>query len=77
MREHIGSILHEYLGTQAILEDGCCSLCWEDCDEQIDLAALSSKEPILFFDEVATFNTEKLRVLFLSYDDLVLFLTSM
>ncbi|XP_029117099.1 TIP41-like protein isoform X2 [Elaeis guineensis] len=43
---------------KAILEDGCCSLCWEDCDEQIDLAALSSKEPILFFDEVVLYEDE-------------------
>lgn len=25
---------------------------WENCEDQIDLAALSLKEPILFYDEV-------------------------
>ncbi|XP_008812905.2 TIP41-like protein isoform X2 [Phoenix dactylifera] len=43
---------------KAILEDGCCSLCWEDSDQRIDLAALSSKEPILFFDEVVLYEDE-------------------
>ena len=61
---HIDAILHEYPGTKAISEDGCCSLCWEDCDERIDLAALSSKEPILFYDEVANFNIEKVACAF-------------
>lgn len=31
---------------------GEVSLQWENCEEQIDLAALSLKEPILFYDEV-------------------------
>lgn len=32
--------------------EGEASLKWENCEEQIDLAALSLKEPILFYDEV-------------------------
>lgn len=31
---------------------GEASLQWENCEDQIDLAALSLKEPILFYDEV-------------------------
>ena len=27
---------------------------WEETEKQIDVAALSSKEPILFYDEVNT-----------------------
>lgn len=29
-----------------------CNLNWEDCKEKIDVVALASKEPILFYDEV-------------------------
>jgi len=32
--------------------EASCNPCWEDCEEQIDVAALASKEPILFYDEV-------------------------
>lgn len=28
------------------------SLHWGDCNEEIDLAGLAAKEPILFYDEV-------------------------
>lgn len=35
-----------------ISDEGICKLRWEDCEEQIDLTALASKEPILFYDEV-------------------------
>lgn len=31
------------------------NLKWEDCKEKIDVTALASKEPILFYDEVNTF----------------------
>jgi len=31
---------------------GEATLQWENCEDQIDLAALSLKEPILFYDEV-------------------------
>ncbi|XP_004496911.1 TIP41-like protein [Cicer arietinum] len=31
---------------------------WEDCKEQIDLIALASKEPILFYDEVVLYEDE-------------------
>ncbi|KAJ1402878.1 TIP41-like protein [Sesbania bispinosa] len=31
---------------------------WEDCKEQIDLVALASKEPILFYDEVVLYEDE-------------------
>lgn len=34
------------------------SLHWEDCEEKIDVAALSSKEPILFYDEVVLYEDE-------------------
>jgi len=40
------------LKLQITSENACSDLHWEDCDEQIDLAALSAKEPILFYDEV-------------------------
>lgn len=39
--------------TGAISEGESCSLLWEDCKEKIDLVALASKEPILFYDEVS------------------------
>ncbi|KAJ4837464.1 TIP41-like protein [Turnera subulata] len=34
------------------------SLVWEDCKEQIDVVALASKEPILFYDEVVLYEDE-------------------
>ncbi|KGN43872.1 TIP41-like protein [Cucumis sativus] len=33
-------------------------LCWEDCEEKIDLVSLSLKEPILFYDEVILYEDE-------------------
>ncbi|XP_058070028.1 TIP41-like protein isoform X2 [Magnolia sinica] len=45
-------------GTDTNLEDGSCCLQWEDCKEQIDLVALASKEPILFYDEVVLYEDE-------------------
>ncbi|CAK9181147.1 unnamed protein product [Ilex paraguariensis] len=45
-------------GRGAISEDGSCSLHWEDCKEQIDVVALASKEPILFYDEVVLYEDE-------------------
>ncbi|KAF3533928.1 hypothetical protein DY000_02036601 [Brassica cretica] len=38
--------------------EGGASLKWENCEEQIDLAALSLKEPILFYDEVVLYEDE-------------------
>ncbi|KAL5788156.1 hypothetical protein ACOSP7_005105 [Xanthoceras sorbifolium] len=38
--------------------DRTSSLHWEDCEEQIDMVALASKEPILFFDEVVLYEDE-------------------
>lgn len=38
----------------AIPEEGSSCIQWEDCKEKIDLVALASKEPILFYDEVVT-----------------------
>ncbi|KAL9244953.1 hypothetical protein vseg_018666 [Gypsophila vaccaria] len=35
-----------------------CSLRWEDCEEKIDVAAIASKEPILFYDEVVLYEDE-------------------
>ncbi|KAK2997430.1 hypothetical protein RJ639_025739 [Escallonia herrerae] len=39
-------------GRGAISGEGSCNLHWEDCEEQIDVVALASKEPILFYDEL-------------------------
>ncbi|KAL5713991.1 TIP41-like protein [Ranunculus cassubicifolius] len=39
-------------------EGGSSSLQWEDSTEQIDFAALSPKEPILFYDEVVLYEDE-------------------
>ncbi|XP_020250895.1 LOW QUALITY PROTEIN: TIP41-like protein [Asparagus officinalis] len=55
-----------YCGSEAIepnqgkitSENSCFDLQWEDCDERIDLAALSAKEPILFYDEVILYEDE-------------------
>ncbi|GFY89540.1 TIP41-like family protein [Actinidia rufa] len=43
-----------YCGSETveINAEGNCSLYWEECKEEIDVAALASKEPILFYDEV-------------------------
>ncbi|KAH9605490.1 hypothetical protein KSS87_011866 [Heliosperma pusillum] len=35
-----------------------CNLYWEDCEEKINVAALTSKEPILFYDEVVLYEDE-------------------
>ncbi|AEE86352.1 TIP41-like protein [Arabidopsis suecica] len=37
---------------------GEATLQWENCEDQIDLAALSLKEPILFYDEVVLYEDE-------------------
>ncbi|XP_057964097.1 TIP41-like protein [Malania oleifera] len=42
----------------SLSEEGSCHLHWEDCKEQIDIAALASKEPILFYDEVILYEDE-------------------
>ncbi|KAL6961907.1 TIP41-like protein [Sarracenia purpurea var. burkii] len=42
----------------ATSEEGNCGLYWEDCNEKIDVAALASKEPILFYDEVILYEDE-------------------
>ncbi|XP_065045565.1 TIP41-like protein isoform X2 [Musa acuminata AAA Group] len=55
---YCGSETSESELEKTILEDGCCSLHWEDCDERIDLAVLSMKEPILFYDEVVLYEDE-------------------
>ncbi|KAL9317276.1 hypothetical protein ACSQ67_013793 [Phaseolus vulgaris] len=34
------------------------NILWEDCKDQIDVAALASKEPILFYDEVVLYEDE-------------------
>ncbi|PKA52523.1 hypothetical protein AXF42_Ash001503 [Apostasia shenzhenica] len=38
--------------------DACHSPKWDDCEERIDVVALSSKEPILFYDEVILYEDE-------------------
>lgn len=40
------------------LEESNVNLQWDDCEEQIDLVALSTKEPILFYDEVVLYEDE-------------------
>lgn len=40
------------------LEETNVNLEWEDCEEQIDLVALSTKEPILFYDDVVLYEDE-------------------
>ncbi|KAL6209880.1 hypothetical protein ACLB2K_020819 [Fragaria x ananassa] len=35
-----------------------CNLNWEDCKEKLDVVALASKEPILFYDEVVLYEDE-------------------
>ncbi|KAA8536250.1 hypothetical protein F0562_028728 [Nyssa sinensis] len=45
-------------GRGAISAEGCCSLHWEDCEEQIDVVTLAAKEPILFYDEVILYEDE-------------------
>ncbi|KNA10442.1 hypothetical protein SOVF_144040 [Spinacia oleracea] len=40
------------------ISDGSPSLCWEDCEEKIDMVSLASKEPILFYDEVVLYEDE-------------------
>lgn len=47
---------HEQVGT--VQNDSNSNVCWEDCSEQIDLVALASKEPILFYDEVILYEDE-------------------
>ncbi|XP_047977860.1 TIP41-like protein isoform X2 [Salvia hispanica] len=39
-------------------EESICSPHWEDCEEQIDMVALSAKESILFYDEVVLYEDE-------------------
>lgn len=41
---------------------------WEDCDEQLDVAALALREPILFYDEVLFFKDNDIYTLFLWMD---------
>ncbi|KAK1414534.1 hypothetical protein QVD17_30280 [Tagetes erecta] len=38
--------------------EGNDHLKWDDCEEQINVAALTSKEPILFYDEVILYEDE-------------------
>ncbi|KAL1564517.1 TIP41-like protein, variant 2 [Salvia divinorum] len=38
--------------------ESICSPHWEDCEEQIDMVALSAKESILFYDEVVLYEDE-------------------
>ncbi|XP_057493413.1 TIP41-like protein isoform X3 [Actinidia eriantha] len=49
-----------YCGSETveINAEGNCSLYWEECKEEIDVAALASKEPILFYDEVILYEDE-------------------
>ncbi|KAL5561328.1 hypothetical protein UlMin_031075 [Ulmus minor] len=52
-----------YCGSETIenekgMSEGANNLQWDDCKEQIDLAALTAKEPILFYDEVVLYEDE-------------------
>ncbi|XP_021892353.1 TIP41-like protein [Carica papaya] len=40
------------------ISEGSSKLHWEDCREQINVAALALKEPILFYDEVILYEDE-------------------
>ncbi|KAH7835617.1 hypothetical protein Vadar_028003 [Vaccinium darrowii] len=46
------------LGRGATSEEANGSLCWEECKEEIDVASLALKEPILFYDEVILYEDE-------------------
>ncbi|GFY95006.1 TIP41-like family protein [Actinidia rufa] len=50
--------ISEELGSDVTSDEDNCYLHWEDCNEQIDMAALASKEPILFYDEVILYEDE-------------------
>ncbi|KVH93321.1 TIP41-like protein [Cynara cardunculus var. scolymus] len=45
-------------GSEADSEGNSCCLKWEECEEQINVVALASKEPILFYDEVILYEDE-------------------
>lgn len=45
-------------GRGTISEESSGDLKWEECEEQIDLVALASKEPILFYDEIILYEDE-------------------
>jgi len=45
-------------GGRGEISQEACSLHWEDCEEQIDVVSLASKEPILFYDEVVLYEDE-------------------
>ncbi|KAM7251681.1 hypothetical protein ACFE04_023564 [Oxalis oulophora] len=47
-----------YSGSLTIDKPATGKLHWEDCDEQIDVVSLASKEPILFYDEVVLYEDE-------------------
>lgn len=51
---HGATIFNGQLGSEVTSEGANCSLHWEECKEEIDLASLASKEPILFYDEVGS-----------------------
>ncbi|RZB43692.1 TIP41-like protein isoform B [Glycine soja] len=55
--------LYEFLMRSYIMNEGETSketsdIHWEDCKDQIDVVALASKEPILFYDEVVLYEDE-------------------
>ncbi|KAH0436582.1 hypothetical protein IEQ34_026364 [Dendrobium chrysotoxum] len=55
-----------YCGSEAVelnheksnFKDACQNPYWEDCDQRINLASLTSNEPILFYDEVILYEDE-------------------
>jgi hypothetical protein len=49
------------------ISQGTCSLHWDNCEEQIDVVSLASKEPILFYDEVGILIPRSRYILFKEY----------
>jgi hypothetical protein len=62
----VGTVSYGQRGRGEISQEAC-SLQWEDCEEQIDVVSLASKEPILFYDEVRILIPRTRYVLFPEY----------
>ncbi|CAI0472108.1 unnamed protein product [Linum tenue] len=55
---YVGSEMMEDQNENGKVIDVSDKLHWEDCKEHIDVGALASKEPILFYDEVVLYEDE-------------------
>lgn len=62
----VGTVSYGQCGRGEISQEAS-SLHWEDCEEQIDVVSLASKEPILFYDEVCILIPRSRYVLFPEY----------